>query len=63
MSSKEDDIRAFELFELWKKGLSLKQLAEAMGEPVDDVRRQLKEVQIKLVKEKGAEEHETKIHI
>jgi hypothetical protein len=63
MSSKEDDIRAFELFELWKKGLSLKQLAEAVGEPAGDVRRRLKAVQVKLVKEKGAEKHETKIHI
>jgi hypothetical protein len=63
MSSREDDIRACELLELWKKGFSPKQLAEATGESVDEVRRRLKAVQIKLVKEKGAEKHETKIHI
>jgi uncharacterized protein YfkK (UPF0435 family) len=62
--SKESDIRDVEILQLWKKRFSPQQIAEEIGETLAFVRRRLKVVQKTIVdNEKGAENHETKIHI
>jgi hypothetical protein len=51
MNIKEGEIHALKLLDMWKKGMSPRQIAAALDEPVDDVYRLLKEMEKNLVEE------------